>query len=232
MGFQSILGINKFIQLKSEENIMPQFFYDLNLDQIVQDIMDHQKLYDIRKYYYVKPEPEDIGYRMAVLKDLENNTLFQSFLDFSLGMRKAKDYLNNISESENMQQKQKWKLDAAFLYINSIKKLFDALSIEDMKSEGLVSLREWLNAYQEEETFFRLKSDTLLLMSRFDEMKFNLQIKRDHIIVKQGFLEEDYCRELQEVFKKQEDTGHFYQNNPFWTIKLSSLEAAILEILK
>lgn len=232
MEFQSILGVNASGKMEPEEINIPRFFADLNLDQIVQDIMEKQKLYDIRKFYYEKPKPEDIPYRLEVLKDLEKKNILQSLVDFALGMRKAKEYLNNIAETKLPEQKQKWKLDSADQYISSVLKLHSELMEADFRSQGLISFRTWLNTYVHQESFVHLKEDTQLLSSRFYEMKFNITVKRDRIIIEQGYLEQDYCKELQDTFKKETEITHYYQKNPFGTIVLSSLEREVLEILK
>jgi DNA mismatch repair ATPase MutS len=78
----------------------------------------------------------------------------------------------------------------------------------------------------------KLKTDTEKLIAQFDEMKFNLQIKRDRIIIHPGYLEDDYCKQLQDTFREETDELHFYQKNPFGTPLLSALEGAVLNVLK
>jgi DNA mismatch repair ATPase MutS len=232
MGFESILGINKIEQIEPEDIVMPGFFYDLNLDQVVKDIMDKQKLYDLRRYYYEKAQPEDINYRLEVMKDLDNDRVYKSIADFALGMRKAKEYLGNISQSQMEEQKQKWKLDCAFSYVKSVLKLHKELEQESLQSQGFVTFLEWLGAYIQSNGFVELRNSTEQLMSEFNKMTFHIQVKRDRIIINQGTLEEDYCKQLQDTFQKQSEVEHYYQANPFGTIALSALEGAILEVLK
>ncbi|HWT75614.1 MAG TPA: hypothetical protein VN258_12990 [Mobilitalea sp.] len=232
MEFQSILGVNKFKFVKPEDIVMPRYFYDLNLDQIVRDIMDHQKVYDLEKYYYIRSEPEDIRYRMEVMKDMDLDGVLHCIIDYSIRMRKSKEFLNNISESVMEEQKQKWKLDAAHQYITAVKILHSELEKEALQSRGMKAFFEWLKEYMLTDGFIQLEKDTEQLISHFNAMSFNFQIKRDRIIINQGYLEDDYCKQLLDIFKQQTDTEHFYQNNPFGTIVLSALEGALLEVLK
>jgi hypothetical protein len=232
MSFQSILGRNRFVEVNPEDVIIPRYFQDLNLDQIMKDIFDRNKLYDLKKYYFIKPYTEDIKYRQEVLKDLENEELYKAILDFSLNMRKSREFLENINESKIPEQKCKWKLDAAYYYVNSILKLYDILGGKFVNSEGLLTFRQWLGAYIRDAAFDGFRNDTEHLMNEFDHMNFNIQIKHDHILVNQGANEEDYCGSLLQLFKKKTETEHYYQKNPFWPITLSSLEAAVLNMLK
>ncbi len=232
MPYQSILGVHKPEEIDPEKLIMPKFFYDLNLDRIVQDIMDEQKLYDLRRFYYYIAGPEDIKYRLAVLKDLEEPSVWQSVNEFAIGMRRAKEYLGYIGTTDIAVQMQKWNLDAAHSYTTGILALKKELEEEKIASEGLTSFREWLGEYTAGEDFLQLKEDTDRLMSQFDSMTFHIQIKRDRVIIHPGYLEEDYCKQLQDTFREEAAEPHFYQKNPFGTSLLSDLEGTVLEVLR
>lgn len=231
MGFQSILGRNRFYEVDPEDIAMPRYFQDLNLDQIIKDIFDRNKLYDLKKFYYIKPYIEDIKYRQEVSKDLENEALYEAIFEFSLNMRKAREFLGNIEESRHTEQKCKWKLDAAFTYVSAVTKLYNDLNENRLGSEGLLSFKQWLGSYMKDSDFLSFRNDTEELINEFEKMTFNIQIKNNHIIVNQGSNEEDYCGSLLQLFKKSEKE-HYYQKNPFWSNNLSSLEAAVLDMLK
>jgi len=231
MSFQSILGRKKFTAPEPADIVMPRFFSDLNLDQIMKDIFDRNKLYDLRKFYFIKPDAEDIEYRQQVLKDLENEMLLEALRDFSINMRKSREYLNNIKETDIPEQKSKWKLDAAFCYISTVLRLYKLLQEDFVKSEGLLSFRQWLASYINGADFERFRTDTEGLISEFNNMHYSIQIKSDHIIVRKEAHNEDYCGKLLGLFKK-DVPEHYYQKNPFWAISLSPLETAVLEMLK
>lgn len=232
MGFQSILGFKKQAEKKPEDIMIPKYFYDLNLDQVVQNIMDHQKLYDIRRYYYEKAESEDMSYRLDVMRDIEKNDIFKSIEDFTISMRSAKGYLNYIPNVKNAAQKQKLKLDSALLYINSVIKFTGELDLEPVTSLGLEGMRDWLHSYIESEDFRLFRENTEQLMKQFYDMKYNIRIKRDRIIIEQGFIEEDYCKQLQEIFGKDSGEDFYYHSSPFTSVMLSPLEEKIIAILK
>lgn len=232
MEFQSILGVSRFSQLKAEEKVMPLFFYDLNLDQIVRDIMDQRKMYQLEQYFYRRPEVEEVSYRQEVLKDMENPKVYQSIDEFSYGMRKAKEYLVNSKESENTIQQHKWKLDTAYYYIITLNRLCEDLDSLTFQSAGLRAFHKWLQDYRQTDEYQQLTVATDELIGKFNEMRFSLEVKSERINVTLEYIEDDYCKQLLDIFKKQTSTEHYYQNNPFGTIALSSLEAAVLGILR
>lgn len=229
--FQSILGVHKTEEIEPEKLIMPKYFYDLNLDQVVQDIMEEQKDYDLRRFFFFTVGQEDVRYRQAVLKDLEKPEVYESLVAFATGIRKAKEYLNYCNDTEIIVQQRKWKLDAADSYIGGILRLQRDLEKDWITSEGLLSFREWLISYTSGEEFIQLREDTERLVAMFEQMTFTLQLKRDRIIIHPGYLEEDYCKQLQDTFGEESSEKHFYQRNPFGTPALSELEGTILEVL-
>lgn len=231
MSFHSILGVNKLEYIEPDKLVMPRFFYDLNIDQIVQDIMEGHKLYDLRRFYYYMVDREDINYRLEVLRDFDNPNIDKSISEFSIGMRRARGYLTNIEDNENEVQKQKWNLDSAFSYINSLISLQEDLDREIINSKGLQLFREWLAEYIKSEEFIRLKEETEQLIAQFEGMQFNIQLKRDRVIINTGYLEEDYCKQLQDTFREGSEDKHLYQKNPFGTPILSALEGSIFQIL-
>lgn len=231
MVYQSILGIGKPEEVSPEDIRMPKYFYDLNLDQVVQDIMEEQKLYDLRRFYYEPADRDAIEYRQGILKDIDKPGVYESINDFSAAMRKSREYLSYIDGCDNDTQIKKWNLDSACSYVTCIVKLHEDLVKEQIESIGLTLFRDWLAEYAESEEFLRLKEDTNRLIGRFNDIRFNIKIKRDRVIIQKGYLEQDYCRQLQETFRETSEEAHFYQKSPFSTALLSPLEWKVLDIL-
>lgn len=232
MGFQSILGEKKLEVINSEEFIMPKYFMDLNLDQIVQDIMDEQKLYDLRRYYYFKAEDEDtIRYRLEILKDLDKESMFLSVQNFTIGIRKTKEFLDLIPESNHMLQRNKLHLDAVDFYVESILNLQRDFKKDTFSSKGFRLFAEWLDSYINSAGFQELREQTQKLVQSFKQMKYNIKIKRDKVIIEQGYIEEDYCKQLVDTFQETDTKEHYYQNNPYGAMILSALEEAVLDVL-
>lgn len=232
MGFQSILGLNKLEYIDPDTIVMPAFFYDLNLDQIVTDICEEQKQYELQRFYYYLPKKEDINYRLEVLEDLKQAEVLQSMEDFALGMRKSREYYEKIPEADLVIQSQKWKLDSAMKYIECISKLYQKLNQEEIHSRGLLEFRAWLGTYISKESFQKFKKASVEVAEQIKKLNFTFCIKRDRIIIKEGSLEEDYCRQLLDTLKKPCEEDQSYMDNPFASIASSEFEKTLLFKLK
>lgn len=231
MVYQSILGMEKPEELNPGDISMPGFFYDLNLDQVVGDILEEHKLYDLKRYYYGPLDRDAIEYRQGVLKDIDKPEVFDSISSFSQAMRRSREYLSYIEGCDNDTQIMKWNLDSAYSYVVCVERLLNELNDEQIESMGLTLFRDWLAEYTKSDGFLQLREDTYRLIGKFADMKFNIKIKRDRVIIRKGYLEEDYCKQLKEAFKVNTDDMHYYQNNPFGTSLLSPLEEKVLVIL-
>lgn len=85
MAYQSIL----FVQKTPEEiNQDADFLKDLNINQIIKATLGGKAEYKLESFFHMPLEnTEDILYRQEIVKELENQELFQSFVQFGSKMR-------------------------------------------------------------------------------------------------------------------------------------------------
>lgn len=232
MTYHSVLWKQGRMKESFEDISMPKFFYDLNLDQVVNDIMEEQKLYDLKEYYYELPSHEDIEFRQSILKDLEQNIIYDAIENFSLRIRKVKEYIENSKATDIKIQEQKWLLDGCYGYVMGIDQLRKDFEQANITSDGMKAFLDWLSSYCNQPSYMSLKEDTYRLMNLFHQIKFHMEFKRDRIIIQHDYLEEDYCKELLDTFHENHGLDHVYLKNPFGTPALSYLESNILQVLK
>ena len=68
----------------TREALMPSFFIDLNLDQIVYKINSLRKNYDVKKLYYMLPDSEEsLLMRRNIYEDISNEKVFECFMAYS-----------------------------------------------------------------------------------------------------------------------------------------------------
>ena len=89
MTFVSILGTEKSEEIQGRKQ--PDFFVDLNLDQIVNRIQKCSLDYGVKEIFYVFPTKEDLVYRQEVYGDIKKGFLYERFMQFSADMRRATD---------------------------------------------------------------------------------------------------------------------------------------------
>ena len=72
---------------------MPDFFIDLNLNQIVRELQNNVDDYDIRKMYYKLPENyETVCYRQEIYREIRGKHLEKALDRFSEKMRETRKY--------------------------------------------------------------------------------------------------------------------------------------------
>src|SRR5438128_404074 len=94
MTFHSILFARADDRPKEELTEAPNFFGDLNLDQIVAAITVGKEEYNLTPFFYASLHDVDaIRYRHELFQDLENPTLFEHVRSFAQRMRDVRVYL-------------------------------------------------------------------------------------------------------------------------------------------
>jgi hypothetical protein len=91
MAFSSILFANN--EDRTENRAVPDFFLDLNLDQIVDAVTAENTEYNLNPFFYTPLHRIDaILYRHEIIKDLENNDLFLQITSFAKQMRRMREH--------------------------------------------------------------------------------------------------------------------------------------------
>jgi hypothetical protein len=63
---------------------MPDYFIDLNLDQIIDSLAENKEEYGLKNIFYTTlSKVDEIEYRQEVMKDLESPGVFEAIKKFS-----------------------------------------------------------------------------------------------------------------------------------------------------
>ena len=88
MTFHSILFQNGESRVPDEQSTAPDFFVDLNLDQIVAAITAGREEYNLKPFFHASLRDIDaITWRHEIMQDLENIRLFDNIKTFAQSMR-------------------------------------------------------------------------------------------------------------------------------------------------
>ena len=102
----------------------PPFFVDLNLDQIVASATAGKEEYDLAPFFFRPLETADeVTYRQAVMRDLENSATYEAVLGFADRMRRVRARLAQIEKLYYPYQKEAWQLDAVADYWEAVETL-------------------------------------------------------------------------------------------------------------
>lgn len=211
----------------------PEFFTDLNLDQIVDSITAGRDEYNLKPFFYTPlPRLESVNYRYEVLLDLENQAVFGAFQSFAQEMRSMRGHLAQAEKLYYVRQKHGWFLDAVEIYRGAILRLSADLAAGSLRSRGLLAFRDYLARYAQSPNFNALAAETQKLKSDLSGITYSLLIEGKRIHVSRYESEPDYGADVLETFEKfKQGAPKEYRFNFPSAPDMNHVEAAILDLI-
>jgi DNA mismatch repair protein MutS len=201
--FVSILFPGVVLPSPSGQVAAPEYFRDLNLDQIVQSVIAEWQEYDLATFYHHPLDDLDaIAYRQEVLRDLEKPEVAEAVRTFSQQMRTARQYLLAAGKGYYHHERKRWLLDAAHTYGAAVESLAAALNRLNPSSRGLSAFRIYLSWYCGTDTFRALATDAAKLAADFAHLRYNLIIRDGSVTVRRYDGEPDYSAVVEAIFDK------------------------------
>lgn len=233
MSFNSILFNQTDPPAENVTSEAPQFFGDLNLDQIVAAVTSGKQEYNLSPFFYTALHDIDgIRYRHEIMRDLENDILLEHINAFAQKMHEMRRYLSQAERLRYQKQKDRWFLDAVAIYCDAVVGLVNDLASAHIKSRGLLSFREHATRYVASENFQSLWADTQQLITDLSAVKYCLQIKDNCIQVRKYESESDYSAEVEQTFQrfKQGAVKDYTAKYSDW-VEMNHVEAAVLDLV-
>jgi DNA mismatch repair protein MutS len=233
MNFQSILFDRAEDGMKREALEAPDFFVDLNLDQIVDAITAGKQEYNLKPFFYASLKHiESVKYRHEAFQDLENNSLFERVMTFARKMREMREHLVRAQKLYDKENKQAWFLDAVEIYCDTINSFVQDLSNADLKSRGFLGFRDYLTNYAGSVRFTSLLSETKKLKVDLATVKYSVLIKGDMFTVRKYESEADYSMDVEKTFEKfKQGVVNDYRVKFSTSDDMNHIEAKILEFV-
>lgn len=227
MGFISILN-NK--GRMNEEEIIPGFIYDLNLDQVIERIQAVSQMNVKKLFRYLPADQSCEEYRRAIYADVKKEEVCQLLDAFVKQMEARQRTIARKEKLDTGLQKEAWLLKEAATYFNAITDLYEGLMKVELTSEGMLLLRELLQNYTESEQYQTMQQKACKLWQTLQGFQIRLVYEQGCIVVEEAKVSgvyEDFLR----------DTLGEYTNevrSPFaYTEELVSLEKElILRLIK
>jgi DNA mismatch repair protein MutS len=211
----------------------PDFFPDLNCDQIVDAITAGKDEYNLKPFFYSSLSSiEAITYRHTVMQDLENPSLLDRVKSFAQNMRDMRQYMAQVNKLHYKEQQEAWFLDAVDNYCESISSFSDDLSNVNLKSRGFIGFRDYLTNYVASLGFKLLWRETKQLKTDLSTVNYCMLIKGDKVTVRRYDSESDYSAEAEETFEKfAQGEVKDYRVKFRTTDDMNHIEAKILEFV-
>jgi len=231
MTFHSILFDKDDVQKEKTEQ--PEFFPDLNLDQVIDAITARKKEYDLKPFFYNHlRDAETIYYRHEVMRDLENDELMIHVKAFAEKMIVVRRYLGMVEKLDFHYHREGWTLEAALLYCGAVTDLASSLSQTNMKSDGFLALREYITNYVHSHVFQSLRKEAQKVKSGLSEVKYSVIVEYGKFSVRKYEEETDYSVEVLQVFEKfKQGVAKSYLSELHDGTGMNHIEAKILEFV-
>jgi len=203
MAFHSILLERPDDRTKTDAVDMPDFFADLNLDQIVSAVTARRLGYNLETFFYLPLKDTDaVTYRQEIFQDLENGTVLQDIKSFAKRMTEMRHHLALVHKLYYKYHKEGWFLEAVEIYCDAVTRLVQDLGAADLKSAGLSAFREYATNYANSEGFARLAAEMKRLKADLSTVRYCVLIKNSTVKVRQYDSEIDYSVEVEKTFEK------------------------------
>lgn len=212
MPFRSILFGGVGINAEVEDQAAPEFFRDLNLDQVVAGITESWEDYNLTPFFYARLSDLDaIGYRQEIMGDFSDSRLTQAVHLFAAAMRAMRERLKRATELYYKYAMERAFLGAAEIYWQAAQELSSELTALDLHSRGLRAFRKYLTEYVNSSSFRKLVVDGQRVITDLSNISYSLLMKDDSITVRHDDGENDYSTTVEETFAKfwrQKDNDH------------------------
>jgi DNA mismatch repair protein MutS len=181
----------------------PDFFVDLNLDQVLESMTAGREQYELKPFFSAPlHEVAAVRYRHEVLRDLEKPDVLASVNGFAAGMRRMREHLVQVRKLHYALQQQAWFLDAVGIYCDAVRTLAEELAARAVTSPGFDGFRTYLADYAASERFTSLAAETQALKEALAGIRYALRIHGAKVTVGHYEGEADYRAEVEETFAK------------------------------
>jgi DNA mismatch repair protein MutS len=203
MTFRSILFERPEDGVDESAPAVPDFFVDLNLDQIVDAIIAEREEYRLQPFFRAPLKSVDaIKYRHEIMQELENVRLREAIQSFAAMMRTMRRYKEIAVKVHYRYGREGWFVNAVEAYCEAVDRLMRGLAVTDLKSRGLSSFREYLTGYVESSGFTTLVAETKKIRADLSAARYCLLIKDNQLTVRKYEGEADYSAEVEVTFEK------------------------------
>jgi hypothetical protein len=233
MSFKSILFTNAHENRAASTNKRPDFFSDLNLDQIIERVTKGKDAYNLEPFFFLPLRDLDaINYRQEIAQDLDGNRVLQNIRSFSEKMLQMRRYLGMAEKSHYKYYKEGWFLEAVKIYCEAVTCLVEDLRVADLESRGLMAFRDYIIDYANSSQFTSLLKETNKLKTDLSSVRYCILINGRNVRVRKYEDETDYSIVVSQTFEKfRREAVKDYTTNFPGVVEMNHVEANILELV-
>ena len=206
-----------------EDRPQPDFFVDLNLDQIVASVVGKDE-YDLAPFFSCALTDLDaLRYRQEVFQDLERDEVHDLVAAFASEELVAKfRYRSRDMRSEHHDfghyHRARWFLGAVERYCQAVAALATDLTRVGVRSRGLLGLQHYLEGYVSSAAFGGMRDESQRLEVALDAVDYCILVKGDRVTVGLYDDQVDYSEQVTKTFERfqQDATTDYRDIRPEW----------------
>ncbi|MBR6664119.1 MAG: hypothetical protein IKL22_00190 [Lachnospiraceae bacterium] len=226
MAFESILDLHRS---SYKDELRPSFYVDFNVDQIIDKICKNWGENISSFYYYLPADKESEDYRREVMADVKIVSLNEVLMSFVRKMKQHQEIINKKEFVRRDIQKAAWHISEVMQYGEALQELLGALQEADIRSQGMISLKESLETYLASEEFKTMYQTAGELQQERNSYHFKVKYSNNQVVVSEGEIAGTYDKFLKDNLTEPEKP----MKSPFVeNADLVSLEMLIIEILQ
>lgn len=214
-----------------EQDAAPDFFADLNLDQVVAAITQSRESYRPAPFLHVMlSTPDAIVYRQEVMRDVQLLPVRKAVNDFAAALVEVRARLARAGRRGYRRQQQRWFVDAASLYVSELESFTDAIRTASAKSSGLGRVRDYCIELVAAPEFGALREEVTSLVRRLNEVHVSMHILDGGVRVSKYAGASDYSAEVLSHFERfRQGAVELEKTKERDYDELNHVEAAILD---
>ncbi|MBP3351848.1 MAG: hypothetical protein J6L65_05515 [Lachnospiraceae bacterium] len=226
MAFESILDLHRS---SYKDELRPSFYVDFNVDQIIDRICRNWGENISSFYYYLPADRESEDYRREVMADVKIASLNEALMGFERKMKRHREIVEKKEFVKKEIQKAAWHISEVLQYGEALQELLAALQETDIRSQGMLSLKESLETYLASEEFQTMYRQAEELVEERKSLRFHVSYAHNQVVVSEGEIPGTYDTFLKDNLTEPEKPMKSpFVENP----DLVSLELLIMEILQ
>jgi DNA mismatch repair protein MutS len=231
--FRSVLYESEAGEPSDTDSQEPNYFHDLNLDQVVEAVTTDYREYNLEPFFYTRLKTvEAINYRHEVMRDLEDPSVLGCVRTFATQMRLMREQLDQSKKLRYVLQNRRLFLQAAQTYCVTIQQLSETLTQLSLTSRALTAFRDHVASYARSDKFYQLVNASRQVSDDLSRLRYTILISGAAVTVKRHAEERDYRADVVRTFEKfQQKAAKEYQFKFHCLVEMDHVEAKILEFV-
>lgn len=203
MSFQSILFENPRSITVREREQEPDYFVDLNLDQVVRGITAGKEEYNLIPIFHVSlSDVDQVEYRHEVMRDLADESVRGNLNAFARQMQRVRTLIARSEKAYIAHEKNRWFLDGVERYCQAIVQLTEDLIHAPIESRGFRELGAYLSNYSGSLYFQSILEEAKAIQHDLGQIHYSVHINGLSVKVRRYNGETDYSADVEATFRK------------------------------